>query len=104
MDGNYKVKVSYQANLRDITMKDFVEFVNDLPDTYKEWDGDGDYFNEEMNLYVALREFLATNLDISRVKGFMGEDNVILLEDARWRNTQLELDVFYTTHNKDIPF
>ena len=104
IDEKGKVQVNYKANLRDINIKDFVEFVNNLPDTYEEWDGDGDYLDEEMNLFIALREFLATNLDISRLKSFMGEDNVILLDDARWRNTQLDLDVWYTTHNKDLPF
>ena len=103
MEMQNKFKVHYQASLSDVPLKDFVEFAKDLPDTYKEYDGE-DYLDEEMNLSIALREFLATNLDISRLKAFMGESEQILLEDAHWKGEQLNIDVWYTTHNKDIPF
>ena len=104
MEMQNKFKVHYQAYLSDINLKDFIEFAKELPEFYKEYDGDGDYFDEEMNLSIALREFLATNLDIARLKAFMGESEQILLEDAMWKGEQLNIDVWYTTHNKDIPF
>lgn len=99
-----EVEVESNIYLGDIKIKDFLDFLKDFPTEYNEYDEDGDYTIEDMNLAIALKEFIGAFADTKRIKAFAYDNHRLMLKDCQFMGQRLALKIKYDTIDKDIPF